>query len=220
MLHGKKRLVVQVFAIIYVVLFTLSVWLVFFNWGLDIIQVKNGDGEESIFLKNSANRTIKDASLVTIIQGKEIVLVAPVTLDANQAVKADLSKIPFEKNVLLAARAPYYQEVRKNFFLDVKQKEFFLVVDAPAVSGTGEEALFTVQVCSSSDKDQEILIQALFPPAMFDETESEKTVVVRTGECVSEEFTATPSKEGTGEIVFNIQGESFSDQIKKAFEAR
>ena len=76
MLYGKKKQSVKVFALIYLVLFTILAWVLFFNSGLDLLEGQDG----KITLKNTTNREIKNANVSAIIDGTEIVLLGEMNL--------------------------------------------------------------------------------------------------------------------------------------------
>ncbi|MDO8634029.1 MAG: hypothetical protein Q7K34_01920 [archaeon] len=216
MLYGKKKESVKVFALIYLVLFTLLAWVLFFNSGLDLLEGQEG----KIILKNSTAREIKNAKVTAIINGSEIVLLEEQILSALQEVSVPTEKISGQQTAVLVAKAPFYQETRKTLFLGGGLKEIEVLIETPQNAFAGEKTIAGVQLCNRSTKPKTLTIEIVLENGFFEEQKLDSFVTVESGDCSPQSFIITPLKTGSGAIVFNIKGENYNESIEKILEVK
>lgn len=214
MLYGKKKDSVKVFALIYLVLFTVLAWVLFFNSGLELLEGKDG----KIILKNTTNREIKNASVSAIVNGREIVLLQEQNILAMQEVNVSTEKISGHQTAVLVAKAPFYQENRKTLFLGGGLKEIEVLIETPRNAFAGEQTIVGLQLCNRSTQPKTLTIEIVLENGFFEEQKLDSLVTVEADDCSPQSFIITPLQTGNGAIVFNIKGENYNESIEKILE--
>jgi len=195
-------------------------YLLFFNFGLNIVVEKTPSGETVFFVKNMSTHTIKDVSVEINAGEQKSELMKVKELFAGEQKQIEMPKTT-QALALLTVKAPFHLSVEQKINLE-KTQELSISYDlgVPQDFFVGLEFKMKLNVCNKAAGENKVIVKETHSTDFFKEEDRTELLFLGKEQCEEITYSLTPKSFGKTIILFNIKALDYSEIIEQKIEVK
>ena len=218
MFSRKKKRAVKIFVLIYAVFGAILIYLLFFNFGLELAgQINEHNNSVDLVVRNNSMHIIRDIAVgYENLDGDATEVGIIELLMPGETSTAEISEFTGSGTLVLTASAPYHQKAMQRIELDLRRElnvDFGISVADPVFVGYDFDVV--VEVCNNEESETRAELSESHDTEFFGEEVQEIVLNVPAKSCSSWGLKFTPINAGNTQMYFNFNAQNNTVNLKK-----
>jgi hypothetical protein len=217
--NARKKRAITVFVALYVVFAAVLAYLFFLSPSAKITEDPATIGK-MVYIENDSTQVMKNLQVYYIHEQEKKVLFETKKLYKGEKKEIDLTQITGMDEVELFVTADFHQTYSKKIPLIMQKLSMSYTVKTPADIFENAQFETILEICNTGNVATEVKVTQQHDLQYFTEDKEQKFAKINPETCNSFRYSLKPLKKGETVMLFKVEFQKSTEEIKKMIEVK